>query len=83
MSVSRTGSIFCNLVKGREEEEKGDGMNTAAILEADVDLGSGVDAIEEIRLRTWARKNYAPATERDEGWHPVILDEMRRKDQED
>jgi hypothetical protein len=41
-----------------------------------------VDLIEELRLRRWARENYVPATGRDESWHPVILDEMDRKDQE-
>lgn len=50
----------------------------AAVLEAGVDI----DPVEEIRLRTWAREHYAPADERDVTWHPVILDEMRRKDRE-
>jgi len=40
------------------------------------------DLIEELRLRRWARKNYVPADERDAGWHPIILEEMRRKDGE-
>lgn len=40
------------------------------------------DFIEEIRLRTWARENYCSADERDESWHPVILNEMRAKDEE-
>jgi hypothetical protein len=44
--------------------------------------GSEVDPIEEIRLRTWARKNYAPMHKRDETLHPIILDEMKRKDEE-
>ena len=41
-----------------------------------------VDAIDEIRLRTWARQNYRDETERDPSWHPVILDEMERRDRE-
>lgn len=41
-----------------------------------------LDPIEEIRMRTWARRNYTPADERSHEWHPVILDEMRRKDGE-
>jgi len=57
-------------------------MNTAMMVQIEVDGDADVDAIEEIRLRTWARQNYAPATERDEELHPVILDEMVRKDQE-
>jgi hypothetical protein len=41
-----------------------------------------VDFIEEIRLRRWARENYKPAGERNESWHPVVLDEMQAKDSE-
>ena len=41
-----------------------------------------VDFIEEIRFRTWARENYVAGGERDDSWHPVVLDEMRRKDLE-
>ena len=53
-------------------------MATSAVLEAEVD----VDPIEEMRLRTWARQNYLPEEEREMDWHPVVLDEMRRKDRE-
>lgn len=49
-------------------------------------MGTGllneVDFIEELRLRCWARENYVPADERDATWHPIILEEMRRKDGE-
>ena len=41
-----------------------------------------VDFIEELRLRRWARENYVTAAERAESWHPIILEEMRLKDQE-
>lgn len=41
-----------------------------------------VDLVEEMRLRTWARKNYVAVCERDESWHPVIIDEMTRMDDE-
>lgn len=41
-----------------------------------------VDAIEEMRLRTWARRNYIEESQRDDLWHPVILDEMLRIDSE-
>jgi hypothetical protein len=44
--------------------------------------GSDIDPVEEMRLRTWARQHYAPNSERDSHWHPIILDEMRRKDGE-
>ena len=52
--------------------------STAAMLDSD-EL-SEMDTIEELRLRTWARRNYAPPSERCEDWHPIILDEMSRKD---
>ena len=41
-----------------------------------------LDLIEELRLRRWARENYVPADEREPGWHPIILEEMRCKDGE-
>ncbi len=41
-----------------------------------------VDPVEEMRMRTWARRHYAPAEQRDGNWHPVVLDEMFRKDRE-
>lgn len=41
-----------------------------------------IDFIEELRLRRWARENYVPTDEREESWHPVVLDEMRNKDQD-
>lgn len=57
-------------------------MSSSMLLEPAVGGGSEVDPIEEIRLRTWARKNYTPARLRDENLHPIILDEMKRKDEE-
>lgn len=37
--------------------------------------------IAELRLRQWAHRNYVPAdVRRDDEWHPVVLDEMRRCD---
>lgn len=41
-----------------------------------------VDFIKELQLRRWARENYVPETQRDADWHPIVLDEMRRKDTE-
>jgi hypothetical protein len=41
-----------------------------------------MDFIEELRLRRWARQHYVPRGQRDLTWHPVILDEMDRKDLE-
>ncbi|VAX38472.1 hypothetical protein MNBD_PLANCTO02-2981 [hydrothermal vent metagenome] len=57
-------------------------MNTSLLTGSETNLMSDVDAIEEMRLRTWARKNYAPADERHEDWHPIIRDEMKRIDGE-
>jgi hypothetical protein len=45
-------------------------------------VGAEVDFIEELRLRRWARENYVPPNQREQTWHPVILDEMDRKDRE-
>jgi hypothetical protein len=41
-----------------------------------------LDIIEELRLRRWARQNYVSLEQRDSRWHPVILDEMDKKDLE-
>ncbi|HXG12692.1 MAG TPA: hypothetical protein VNK04_23240 [Gemmataceae bacterium] len=41
-----------------------------------------LDLIEELRLRRWARENYVPRERRQTSWHPVVLDEMDRKDEE-
>ena len=43
---------------------------------------SGIDLIRELRLRHWARTNYVPEELRPDDWHPVVLDEMRRRDEE-
>lgn len=40
------------------------------------------DLVQELRLRRWARENYVPVELRDQSWHPHVLDEMQRKDQE-
>ncbi len=45
-------------------------------------VAAEVDFIEELRLRRWARENYVPRGQRELSWHPVILDEMDRKDVE-
>jgi hypothetical protein len=41
-----------------------------------------IDFIEELRLRRWARENYVPQPNRDGSWHPVVHDEMGRKDRD-
>jgi hypothetical protein len=41
-----------------------------------------LDFIEELRLRRWARENFVPVEQRLPSWHPIVLDEMLRKDDE-
>ena len=43
---------------------------------------AGIDLIRELRLRQWARTNYVPADMRSPSWHALVLDEMRRRDEE-
>jgi hypothetical protein len=57
-------------------------MSTAQLLEINAETQTELDPIEEMRLRTWARKNYKPHDNRSASWHPVILDEMTQKDRE-
>ena len=47
-----------------------------------IDTTGLVDLVEEIRLRTWARLNYHSPEDRNRKWHPIILDEMARRDLE-
>lgn len=55
-------------------------MNSQAVLEQERTFE--VDAVEEMRMRTWARRHYTPAEDRSVNLHPIVLDEMIRKDQE-
>lgn len=41
-----------------------------------------VDFIEELKMRRWARENYVPRDKRQRTWHPVVHDEMEKKDHE-
>lgn len=42
-----------------------------------------LDLVAELRLRQWARRNYVPSAERhDDDWHSIVVDEMRRIDQD-
>ena len=48
-------------------------------------MSSGVlemDMIEELKMRRWARENYVPKDERARSWHPVVHEEMEKKDYE-
>lgn len=40
------------------------------------------DPVKELRLRAWARANYVPVSGRSSSWHPLVLDEMSRRDAE-
>lgn len=55
-------------------------MKTSLMLEQP--YSQAVDPVEEMRLRTWARRHYLPAGERNSGLHPIVLDEMTRRDRE-
>jgi hypothetical protein len=39
--------------------------------------GRGVDMIEELQLRRWARLNHQRLTAWDDSLHPIILEELR------
>jgi hypothetical protein len=41
---------------------------------------SELDFIEELRLRRWAREHYVPRDLRKRSWHPVVHEEMEKKD---
>lgn len=45
-------------------------------------VSAEMDLIEELRLRRWARENYVPDGQRQHSWHPVVREEMARKDHE-
>jgi hypothetical protein len=43
---------------------------------------SNVDLIKELRLRRWARCHYVAQSERSDSWHPIVLNEMSKRDLE-
>jgi hypothetical protein len=45
-------------------------------------VSTELDLIEELRLRRWAREHYAPTGQRLPNWHPVVHEEMTKKDLE-
>ena len=49
---------------------------SSGVLDLDLDL------IEELRLRRWARENYVPPENRQRTWHPIVHEEMKKKDHE-
>lgn len=46
------------------------------------ETNSEVDFVRELRLRQWARQNFVLPEQRKTTWHPIVLDEMRIRDQE-
>ncbi|MCA9039721.1 MAG: hypothetical protein KDA65_05165 [Planctomycetaceae bacterium] len=40
------------------------------------------DIVKELRLRSWARQNYVALADRSKDWHPIVLNEMQRRDAE-
>jgi len=45
-------------------------------------VSAELDLIEELKLRRWAREHYVPHGQRQLSWHPVVHEEMGRKDLE-
>jgi hypothetical protein len=43
---------------------------------------AGIDLIQELRLRKWARQNYVSPERRGKNWHPIVLEEMQFRDEE-
>jgi hypothetical protein len=43
---------------------------------------SEVDFIEELQMRRWAREHYVPRNQRENNWHPIVHEEMEKKDYE-
>ena len=41
-----------------------------------------LDLIEELKLRRWAREHYVPVDQRQPSWHPVVHEEMEKRDLE-
>ncbi|MFK7777569.1 MAG: hypothetical protein QM501_05550 [Gimesia sp.] len=46
------------------------------------EANAATSVIAELRMRRWARFNYVSSDQRGETWNPIVLDEMRIKDQE-
>ena len=76
--------IYCKGAAGQSAEPLL--LHPAGVENVGATMGSllmaDVDAIEELRLRCWAREHYVPPEQRDRAWHPIVLEEMTRKDGE-
>ena len=45
-------------------------------------MKSSTDLVRELRLRQWARVHFVAMESRQATWHPIVLDEMLRRDRE-
>lgn len=83
ISGARRATVFAVSSFARRCHWRGGGQIVQMLLMAsEVESAFDVDPVEEMRLRTWARRNYSPAEDRDGNWHPVVLDEMTQRDLE-
>ena len=41
---------------------------------------SELDFIQELQLRRWAREHYVPRDQRENSWHPIVHQEMEKKE---
>lgn len=48
----------------------------------DTDKQARTSLLTEFRLRRWARMHYVSTDQRKATWNPIVLDEMKIKDQE-
>jgi hypothetical protein len=43
-------------------------------------VGLDLDFIQELQLRRWAREHYVPRDQRETSWHPIVHQEMEKKE---
>ena len=43
-----------------------------------MDMFRELNGVEEAEFRQWARNNYAPGDQINQGWHPVVRDEINK-----
>jgi hypothetical protein len=41
---------------------------------------SELDFIQELQMRRWAREHYVPRDQRQTSWHPIVIQEMEKKE---
>jgi hypothetical protein len=45
-----------------------------------ISRSADVDFIQELQLRRWAREHYVPRGQRQHTWHPIVHEEMEKKE---